>query len=139
MEAPTIVIVTAASQPDINDIWEAMGMGPGTVSVPLCAIDPGATWETPATHYLMMDMGAQQADVNVWSAMAQSNDLPPLPNGTVWGENGVISAADAQAAISAGNMFVFPAYGLETAQDRLNWRNGALEGLGLQLIPDPEF
>lgn len=136
MRAPTIVIVTAAAQVPLNRIWEAMGRGPDTFSVRLCADVPEATYESPVTHYLMCDMSAMQNDLVVWAAMAENNDLPPLPNGVIWGENGVISALDAQAAINGGNMFVFPAYGLQTQQDKDNWLAGALAALSLRILPD---
>ncbi len=134
MLAPTICICTAAAKTDLNRVWDAMGQGPNTFSVALCADDPGATWETPPTHYLMQDMGAQQTDVDIWTAMAQNNDLPPISG--VWGEDGVITAAEAQTAISSGNLFVFPAYGLQTYQDRDNWKAGVLSGTSLIFVPD---
>lgn len=136
MDAPAIVVALDAVRDDINLIWAAMGRGPDNLSRKLCAIDPSATWQTPPTHWMMQDMSAQQSDVDVWSAMAENNDLPPLPEGTVWGENGIIDASTAQAAISSGNMFVFPAYGLATDTDRDNWRDGVLAGMGLQFVPD---
>lgn len=134
MQAPTICICTAAARTNINLIWEAMGRGPGTFSRKLCAVDPNATYEEPATHYLMQDMSATDENVAIWSAMAENNDLPPI-TGT-WGEDGVISSQDAQAAISSGNLFVFPAYGLDGEQSELDWRNGVLAGMGLQFVPD---
>lgn len=137
--APSIVIVTAAAQPAINAIWEAMGKGPDTFSVRLCAKDENATWESPVTGYLMLDMGAQQSDVDVWSAMAQSNDLPPLPAGVVWGENGVISASEAQAALGNESMVVFPAYGITTVEGRTAWIESSLNSRGVQILPDEPF
>lgn len=135
MNLPTICIVTAAARVDLNRVWDAMGRGPATFSIALCEIDPEATWETPATHYGMQDMGAQKSDVDSWLAMASDNDLPSLPAGVVWGENGVISAQDAQAAISPGNLLVFPAGGLANDQERNAWRDGVYLGLDLQLVP----
>lgn len=133
--APCIVIATEANRTNVNLIWEAMGRGPDSLSRKLCAIDPGATYETPATHYLMQDMSATDADVALWAAMAGAGrDLPPIAG--TWGELGIISAQDAQAAIGPGNIFAFPAYGLETEQDELNWRDGVLSGMGLQFVPD---
>ena len=134
MNAPSIVICTAAVRDDINLIWEAMGRGPNNISRKLCAIDPEATWETPATHYMMQDMTATDADEANWKAMAENNDLPPIEG--VWGENGVISASNAQAAISGGNMQVYSAAGLVTPQIRDDWRDGVLLGAGLQFVPE---
>lgn len=137
--APSIVIVTAAAQPAINAIWEAMGNGPDTFSVKLCDKDPNATWQSPVTAYLMLDMGAQQSDVDVWSAMAQSNDLPPLPAGVVWGENGIISASDAQAALGNESMVVFPAYGIATEEGRTAWIAASLDSRNVQILPSEPF
>lgn len=134
MATPCIVICTAAVRDDVRLIWEAMGEGPSAFNRGLCAIDPLATDQTPATHYIIQDMGAQQEDVTIWAAMAENNDLPPI-SGT-WGEDDIISSQDAQAAIANGNLFVFPAYGLASDQDRDNWRDGVLAGMGLQFVPD---
>lgn len=131
MQLPRITIVTAAALTDFNRICNAMGLGTAYLGRPLCAIDPEATWETPATHYLANDMSALDSEAPVWQGMAQEADLPPI-NGT-WGEDGVISAQDAQAALAFGNVKVFTAAGEDTP---MQWLNGVLLGCGLQFVPD---
>jgi hypothetical protein len=130
---PTIVICTAATRDDINLVWEAMGRGPNNISRKMCAIDPLATFETPPTHYMMQDMSATDTDVIIWQGLC-SGDLPPISG--VWGEEGIIEAATAQAACSGGNMQVYSAAGLETSQQATEWRDGTFLGVGLQFVPD---
>ena len=64
-----------------------------------------------------------------------NGDLPPLPEGVVWGVDGVISAADALAAITAEN-FAFAAFndGFTPGEQV----EAALSALGIYAIPDPE-
>lgn len=130
---PAIVICTAAVRANVNLVWEAMGRGPNNLSRKLCSIDPEATYETPATHYLMQDMGATDSDVAIWQGLCENN-LPPI-EGT-WGEDGIIEAGDAQAACGGGNMQVYSAAGIVTPQQRDEWRDGVLLGAGLQFVPD---
>ena len=137
MILPTIVICVASARADLNRVWDAMGEGPSTFTTGLCADDPASTSETPPTHYIMLNMAASDSDAAIWQAMAQNNDLPPI-SGT-WGQNGVISSEDAQAAIAAGNMLVFSAAGLATEQQREEWLAGVLASQDLQFIPNPGF
>lgn len=134
---PAICICTAAARDDINLVWEAMGRGPNNISRKLCAIDPNATWETPATHYMMQDMSATDSDVAEWQALC-NGDLP-LIQGT-WGEDGIISAWDAQVACSDGNLQVFSAAGLDDSgvngATPTEWRDGVFIGVGLMFVPD---
>ncbi len=63
-----------------------------------------------------------------------NGDLPPLPEGVVWGENGIISAADALAAITAEN-FAFASFNEAfTPGEQVA---AALDALGLVIVPDP--
>lgn len=130
---PCIVICKAEVVNDLNNIWEAMGRGPNNISRKMCAVDPNATHETPATHYMMQDMSAQDSDVIVWQAMCEG-DLPII-NGT-WGEDGIIEAAAAQAAAGNNNMQIYSAAGLVGGQDATDWRDSIFAGRGLQFVPD---
>ena len=134
MYTPAIIICTVAAREDINLIWEAMGRGPNNISVRLCAINPEPTRETLPTHYMMQDMSATDVDTVHWQAMAEVGLLPPIDG--EWGGAGLISALDAQAAISDGNMQVYIASGIATPELRDAWRNGVLLGAGLRFIPD---
>lgn len=135
ISVPTMCIITDAKKTDINHVWEAMGRGPGTFSVRLAA--PPTDTASVATHWLMCDMSAKDTDAAVWGRMAAAFDLPPLPDGVLWGQNGVIPSAAAQAAMV--DLRVFTAYGLAEDDDgfeRQAWLAGILEGQTLALIPD---
>lgn len=136
IQSPTICIISDAKRADINRVWEAMGRGPGTFSVPLGPI--GSVWSTPPTHWLMSDMGTTPEDAAVWGQMAAAQDLPPLPEGVIWGEEGVIHSATAQAAMV--DLRVHTVYGLADDDDGVEqreWLAGILSGAGLIKIPDP--
>ncbi len=129
---PFVGICTAAAKTNVDLVWEAMGRGPGTFSRKLCAIGPGVTWQTSATEYLSSDASATDADIAIWQGFADQN-LPPLPEGVVWGESGVISAADALAAISGANLQVYSVSGDVEPADHIA---GILLGRGKQYVPE---
>lgn len=133
MILPAICTVTAAARDDLNRVFEAMGVGSGTFSVPLCAINPAATPETPATHYLMSHAGALDTEVAIWQAMT-AGTLPPLPEGVAWGVDGVISAEDALAACDGAVFHVYSAAGDITPTDHAA---AILASEGLQFVPEP--
>lgn len=130
---PMVIIITAAAQPDANLVWEARGRGPGSFMRKVCALDPGATWETTPTHYVMSDATATDGEVAICQAMT-AGDLPPLPEGVVWGEDGIVSAADAMAATDGAVMQVYSVAG---AVEPLDHIAGIFAGRGLQFVPDP--
>ncbi len=99
----------------------------------LCAVATDATWETEPTHYLMSAAGAHDTDVAIWQAMTAGN-LPPLPEGVVWGVNGVISAEDAMAA-SDGS--VFHVYSAAGEIEPVDHAAAVLATEGLKFVPFP--
>lgn len=134
MLLPSVCIVTDAHRVNLNRVFQAMGEGPETFSRKLCAIDPSATSATPATHWLMSHAGSTDSQVSIWQAMTQGN-LPPLPEGTVWGQDGVISAAEAMAAADAAVFHVYSAAGdIEPAVHVA----AVLATEGLQYVPEME-
>ena len=117
---------------NINKVLEAMGRGPNSLSRPATST-PNPTWETAPTHKYMSDQGATGEFAAILLGFA-NGDLPPLPEGTVWGENGVISAADALAAITADN-FAFASFNEAfTPGEQVA---AALDAFGLTIVPDP--
>lgn len=117
---------------NINKVLEAMGRGPNSLSRP-ATTEPNPTWETPPTHRYMSDQGVSETFAAILHGFA-NGDLPPLPEGTVWGEEGVISAADALAAITADN-FAFASFNEAfTPGEQVA---AALDALGLVIVPDP--
>lgn len=134
MNLPVICVCTAAAQINVNRVWAAMGRGPGTFERRLTTgSDP--TSEVEPTHYLMSDASTSADDAAEWQAMA-NGDLPHLPDGRVWGEDGVIGAEDARAAISGGNLQVYSASGDVVPIDHAN---GVLASRGLSWVPFPEI
>lgn len=133
MTLPAICICTAAAQTNVNKVWEAMGRGPGTFSRRLTD-DPNPTISSTVTHYLMSDTSASEADVAEWQAMA-SGDLPDIGMNQ-WGQEGIISSVDAQAAINGANLQVYSASGDVIPTDHAA---GILASRGLSFVPDPEF
>jgi len=130
---PAIVIVAAAHRDTVNAIWEFVLLrGPNNLARKCCAIDPEATHETPATHFMFQDMGATDTDIAAWQALASG----AMPAGVDWGVGGIPIEADAVAACTGGNLLVFSAAGLVTTQDALDWRDGTFAGVGLQYVPD---
>lgn len=132
MLLPSVCVVTDAYKININRTFEAMGYGPETFTRRLCAIDPGATPSTPATHWLMSHAAATDTQVAIWQGMTEGN-LPPLPDGVVWGEDGVISAADAMAATDGAVFHVYSAAGVIEPVDHVA---AVLATEGLQYVPD---
>lgn len=130
---PAICVCTAAARDNVNLVWEAMGRGPGTFSRRLTN-DPNPTTESTVTHYLMSDTSASDADVAEWQAMA-SGDLPDIGMNQ-WGVDGIISSADAQAAISGANLQVYSASGDVIPVEHAA---GILQSRGLAFVPDPEI
>lgn len=125
---PTILICPVSAKDGINAVLEALGRGPNNISRKLCTIDPAATWETPATHYLMQDMSAQEADVLLWAGIKAGT----LPDTVAWGEDGMISTEDAIAACAGMNLY-------SAAQDFKTpgeWCTDVLASVGLQFVPD---
>lgn len=143
MNLPAICIVTAAKRDHANLVWDAMGRGPETFYRALCAFDEDATPESPITHYLASATEATDADVIEWQCMTQGN-LPALAPGKVWGEDGVISAADALEATDGSQLIIITIAGnadphnfLIGYPDQNGVRHGgALRALNLMFLPD---
>lgn len=133
--SPCMIFVQAANQADMNAVWTAMGRGAPFLRK-CCAIDPNATDQTPATHFVTLDESATLELEQTWRAMIDNQDLPEIAG--TWGEDGIISAQDAQAVLASGN-WLFSHVGDFTAEQDLAWQNGCFATLGIQFVPDPEF
>lgn len=140
-----VCIITDAQKTNINLVFAARGHGPETFTRKLCTIDPSATPSTPPTHWLMSNAAGNEAELAILMGMCNSNQLPPLPDGVVWGENGAISAAAAQAAIHGSVFHVFSCAGNVEPTDHILGKEdengvrhgGVLAGEGLQFVPEP--
>jgi len=130
---PYIAICTHAARDDINRVYAATGAGPETFSRMLHS-EPGKVIGVDIpTHWLAADTNADAGKVANWNAMI-GGDLPPVAPGVVWGENGVISAADAMAAVGNDNMRIYAASPNQPATDHADW---ILAGRGLHYMIAP--
>lgn len=107
MSIGIIGIATAAAVANVNLVLEAMGRGPGSITRKATTV-ANPTWDAEPTHWFMSDQSADAEFQSILLGFA-NGDLPPLPDGVVWGVDGVISAADALEAISAEN-FAFASF-----------------------------
>lgn len=136
---PTIVLVKAAAVTNVNLILEAMGSyPPNNIASPF---GPGdelnpPDYLEPPTYFGMMEP-MTLAQENTFKAMAHEQDLPALPPGVVWGEDGVISALDAVEALSDENVLVFSAAGIITGPTQNAFVTKTLEILGLWPVTPP--
>ena len=135
MYLPAILFADVAQAADINLVFSAMGKGEDTIAVPCVAVDDDeATPISTPTRYMAQDMSATDSDVAIWQAMCDG-DLPPLPEGVVWGVNGIIAAEDAMAALT-GHLVVISGAGLDTPEKVQAFLAGALAGQSLKLRPE---
>jgi hypothetical protein len=126
---PCILIVTATHAADMSAVLEAQGRGPNTFTQGRRLVDVGST--SPVVARLTQDMSATATLEAAWRAMADDNDLPAITG--VWGENGVISAADAQAAMAG--LSVHSVAGVIPS----DWTASVLAGHNYAFEPEPEI
>ncbi|MGY6663354.1 MAG: hypothetical protein ACXIVO_13650 [Glycocaulis sp.] len=131
---PCICVASAALAADLDRVWAAMGRGTDTFTAAMALHDP-QDMENP-THYLMQDMSATEGLEALWRAFAASADLPPIDG--IWGEEGVISAADAQAASAGLTVYSVAAASISPAEGQ-SWRDGIITSLGLVPAPPPDI
>lgn len=134
MAINVIGIATAAAVTNVNLVLQAMGRGPGNISRKATTVANPA-WDATPTHYFMSDQGVTPEFQAQLLGFA-NGDLPPLPEGVVWGEEGVISAQDALAAIASPNFSFASFSGAFTPGEQVQ---AALDALGLHVIPFPEI
>ena len=127
---PCVLIAMAANAADMSRVIDAQGRGPNTFTGARKLVAPGTSG--PVLAYLTHDASATDVLETAWRAMSTDRDLPAIAG--TWGEDGVISAADAQAAMEG--LTVYSAGGLtETTQE---WIAGILSGRGYEYEPEPE-
>lgn len=127
---PCILIATAAHAADLSAVLEAQGRGPNTFTNGRRLVASGTSG--PVVAYMAQDMSATDALEAAWRAFADTADLPDIGN-NVWGENGVISSGDAQAA-SAG-LTVHSVAGAVPA----DWSSSVIASHGFDFEPEPEI
>lgn len=126
---PVIAVAAAATIVNTRKVWEAQGLGPEAFSRRLTD-DTTPTPSSTVTHYMMADDSCMVEMVAAWQAMAHG-DLPQIDG--VWGEDGVIGAADAMEATNSDNLQVYSASGNVVPLDHAN---AVLQSRGLHFVPD---
>lgn len=129
MTQPIVCIVKAADKTSANLVWDAWGKGPDTFSRRLTD-DPAPTTSSTVTHYLMADSSTSVEDVQIIQSFA-SGQLPPIAG--LWGQDGVIEAADAQQAIDGDSLQCYSASGNVEPVDHVA---AILASRGLSYVPD---
>lgn len=140
---PCAIIVTDAAKADAEAVMTAYRgqmVEFGRAVIAADTVDP--TPSTPATHWLLFDASTSYENVSVYQAFADG-DLPPLADPeAAWGENGLIGAAAALAAVSGTAMQVYSVSGdVEPTEfvEGQNGQGGILAGRGLMYRPMPEL
>lgn len=125
-----IAVAPVAFAADCNRVLEAMGYGPNSLGVK-ASTAPNQPFGATSTHLFM---SAQSVSLAYQAQLlaAGGGDLPPLAEGVMWGEDGVISALVATAAMA--QLQVFTASENVTPADQVTAALGAL-GLYQHLPP----
>lgn len=126
---PCILICTEAHHVDADAVIAAQGRGAGSFVQGRHLVAVNTTG--PVIARLCQDMSATPELEASWRAFAANADLPQIEG--VWGEDGVISAAAAQAA-SAG-LTVHSVAGNVPP----NWTASVLASHGYAFEPEPEI
>jgi len=123
---PCTMIVLAANVDDMNRVFDAQGRTLNTFGRALVAA--GTTG--PVVARLAHDGSGTPALEAEWRAMSTDRDLPAILG--TWGVDGVISSADAQAAMAG-----FTVYSVGGIQETtMEWVNGILSGRGYAFEPE---
>lgn len=137
---PYLGVVKASAADDVRLVLGAMGLGFGGFGVALVAADDDtATFSTTPTGYHQYDDTADSDLVAALQALV-GGDVPGLDqsgNPIMWGENGVITQADAIAAFGSENVQIISAVGVPPALLE-SWRDDNVGALGYKLRP-PEL
>lgn len=153
MNAPTAMLVEAGSKAVADAIGAALNYGPESFGVKLTS-DPAAEgydadklgpFPGPITHYGTMAAVLEKPFADEWQAI--SNGLLPevLSSGRPWGENGVISYADALAGVTPpGKLQVLQGSDSIDAYTIFwtfvgSWRDPNNPKLRLRKFPEPIF
>lgn len=121
----------------MDALFEILGQGPESFSgaARLVAVaDP----DGPVTHHGTNTSGLGPVGEQHVRALMVENQLPPLPEGEAWGENGIVSAAAVQAAGAA--LTLDTATAPSFADVNLNeWGLTCLAKYGLQTEPPADI
>jgi len=100
--------------------------------LPKTAVNP--TPASPPTHWLCFDQSLDEEEVAIIEGGSEGH-LPSLANPeAAWGEDGLMSEADAKAALSAGNLQI---HRMSGNAEPIAFCTSLLNELGLMFIPEP--
>lgn len=127
---PAILIVTEAHHAAVDAVLAAQGRGAGTFTNGRRLVASGTSG--PVVARLAQDQSATDSLTAAWLSYAASGDLPDIDG--VWGEDGVISAADAMAAHSG-----LTVHSYSGAAPGGDWTGSVLASHGYAFEPEPEI
>jgi len=131
MAIRTILIVEAAHAVKLGIVAAQMGYPQAfDEGRRCCAIDPGATPETPPTHYLCDDATMSSENEQRFRLMAAGEYLPQV----VWADIPEITETSANAAAAALTVLSAAGAGVGSAQI-----TDLMASVGLQFVPDIEI
>jgi len=135
MQQPSALIVTDAAKPAVEVIltaFRSIPCGFARALLPKTAINP-----TPAsqpTHWLCFDQSLDEEEVAIIEGFPQGH-LPPLTDPeAAWGQHGLMSEADAKAALSAENLQI---HRMSGNVEPIAFCTSLLNELGLMFVPEP--
>lgn len=117
MAKNAILVATVADAPVINAVLEAMGQGPGSLSL-AAYDDPGQVLGTPGWTHLYTSFQGMPDDLFLHVLAWENRDAPPLSDGYAWGEGDlpdVETALDSLARLRIGAYVNVPPSGQVTA------------------------
>jgi len=126
---PCILVVTEEHHAAIDRVLDAQGRGAASFSQGRRLVAIGTT--APIVGRMCQDMGATSDLEAAWRAYAAEGDLPAIAG--VWGDGGVISAAEAQAAHVG--LTVHSVAGAVPS----DWAASVLAAHGYTFEPEPEI
>ena len=102
------------------------------LTVPVCAIAEGVTWQTPATHYYTNGASVEQGIPVIWQAAAGNNGNPGvLPDGfEITDPEATMDEQDILDALAG-----IPIWTSVNVADAQKWAAANLEPEGLMLVP----
>lgn len=96
------------------------------LTIGVCAIAEGVTWQTPATHWYTNGASVDSAITDIWMAAATGT----LPDGFTLPEDATMTGQDVLDAMSG-----IPIWTGVNITDFLAWADANLAGEGLMRIP----
>lgn len=136
---PYLGVTSAANVDAVRLVLGAMGTGWGGFGVVLIGINDTDIPTATPTGYYQYDASASSDLVATLQALA-GGDVPGLDingNPILWGENGIISQADAIAAFSDNKVQIISAVGVQSSLLE-SWRDENVGVLGYKKRTDAD-